>query len=127
MSNIQYVGWSTSDFENMARNKIYARLGHSRKGMLKNFHCASIGVTSVREAIELREAQDKCYEVAGFMAMDDAGKGRAFKFMIEKGLSWKEAEDLADKLALQCDQCADRMHADKRAGRGDKWDGWASQ
>lgn len=125
MSNIQYIGWTTGDFEKMARNKIYARLGHGRKGMLKNFHCASIGVETVREAIELREAQERCYEVAGFMALDDAGKGRAFKFMIEKGLPWADAEDLADNLALQCDQCADRMHADKKAGRVDKWAGFS--
>jgi len=127
MSNIQIIGWTTGEFEEMARNRIHARLGHSRKDMLKNFHCASIGVETVREAIELREAQEKCYEVAGFMSLDDSGKGRAFKFLIEKGLSWEDAEDLADKLALQCDQCADRMHADKRAGRGDKWAGWANQ
>lgn len=117
MSRIQYIGWTTSDFETMARDRIYARLGHQRKDMLKNFHCASIGVETVREAIELREAQEKCYEVAGYMSLDDSGKGRAFKFMIEKGLPWADAEDLADNLARQCDRCADRMIADKRAGR----------
>jgi hypothetical protein len=119
MSNIQIIGWTPSEFEQMALPRINARLGHRRKGMLKNFHCASIGVESLREAIELRDAQEKCYEVAGFLSMDDSGKGRAFKFYIEKGLSWEEAQDLADKLALQVDQCADRMHAEMK--RGDKW------
>lgn len=116
MSSAQVFGWSSNDFQTMALDLIFKRLGHDRKGMLKNFHCASIGVESVREAVELRDVQERCYEIAGFLALDDAGKGRAFHFLIEKGLSWAEATDLADKLALQVDQCADRMLADRKRG-----------
>lgn len=117
MSDFQIYGWTTDEFEQMALDKIYSSIGHDRKGMLKNFHCASLMLTNVREAIMLREEQEKCYEVAGFLALDDSGKGRAFRFLIEKGLGWNDAQDLAKKLALQIGECCDRMAAEKRAGR----------
>jgi hypothetical protein len=102
----------------MALNKIRARLGHSRKDMFKRFSCAAMFAESVAEAIELeRMGGDKHYRVTGFLALDDSGKGRAFDFLIEKALSWAEATDLASQLALQVDQAADRMLADRRAGR----------
>jgi hypothetical protein len=120
VSNIQVYGWTTDEFERMALDRIYARVGYDRKDMIKNFHCASLMLTSVKEAIEMRRAQETCYEVAGFISVDDSGKGRAFRFLIEKGLGWKDAEELADKLALQVDQCCDRMLADIKSGRS-KW------
>lgn len=82
--------------------------------MLKAFQCGSIMAETVKEAMDLREQIEKCYVVFGYLALDDAGKGRAFKFLIEKGLSWEQANDIADKLALQLDQCADRMLAERK-------------
>lgn len=116
MSSIQLFAWSTTEFENMALGKIHARLGYERKDMFKRFSCASMFAESIEEARELQRTGDKNYRVSGFLALDDDGKGRAFDFLIEKGLSWEEANDLADQLALQVDQCADRMIADNKRG-----------
>jgi len=114
MSGLQIFGWTTDEFEEMALNKINKRLRHARKGMLKNFQCGAIMAESVQEAIELRHQMESHYVVLGYVSLDDGGKGRAFRFLIEKGLSWEEANDLADKLALQIDQCCDRMIAERK-------------
>ncbi len=82
--------------------------------MLKNFQCGSIMTETVKEAVELREQVERCYVVLGYIALDDSGKGRAFKFLIEKGLSWKEAGELCDRLALQVDECTRRMLAEEK-------------
>ena len=100
----------------MALAKIHARLGYDRKDMFKRFSCASMFAESVKEAVDMRDMMDKNYRITGFLALDDGGKGRAFDFLIEKGLSWEEAQDLASKLALQVDQCADRMLAQEKRG-----------
>lgn len=117
MSKVHIFGWSTDDFEQMALKKINSRLRHAKKDMLKNFQCGAIMAETVKEAIELRDHMKSHYVVLGYVSLDDGGAGRAFKFLIEKALSWKEANDLADKLALQIDQCCDRMIADKKRGR----------
>lgn len=114
MKGLQIFGWTTAEFEKMAKRKINERLRHDRKGMLKSFQCGAIMAESVREAIELRDQMENHYVVLGYIALDDGGKGRAFKFLIEKSLGWEQAEELADKLALQIDQCADRMIADAK-------------
>jgi hypothetical protein len=116
MSNIQIIGWSTTEFQDMALAKVHARLGHERKDMFKRFSCASMFAESIAEARELDKMGDKHYRITGFVALDDGGKGRAFDFLIEKGLPWKDARELADQLALQVDQCADRMIADRKKG-----------
>lgn len=112
--NVLVVGWPVHQFEDMARNKIYAKLRMDRKDMLKHFKCGSIMAENVQEAIELRDMIDKCYVVEGWLALDDSGEARAFKFLIEKALPWKDAIDVAEQLASQIDKCADRMVSMKK-------------
>jgi len=114
VTRLQIFGWTSDEFEQMTLRKINKRLRHKRKGMLKNFQVGAIMAETVREAIELRDQIDKCYVVLGYVALDDAGKGRAFKFLIEKALGWDDAQVLAGKLALQIDQCCDRMIAEQK-------------
>lgn len=114
---IQIYGWTPTEFENMALGKIEARLGHERKDILKTFKVGSLCCTTAEEQILHREEIQRCYEVNGFMALGENTKGRGFRFLIEKGLPWDHACDLADQLATQVCRCADRMLADRKAGR----------
>jgi len=114
---IQVFGWTPDQFEKMALEKINARLGYDRKDLLKTFKVGSIGVTTPQEAKMHQTEIERCYEVNGFLALNDEKVGRGFRFLIEKGLSWEEAQDLADQLALQTNKCAERMIADRKANR----------
>jgi hypothetical protein len=114
---VDVYGWTPSEFEAMAIAKINAKLKHERKGILKTFKVGSIAVTTPQEANAYQAEIERCYEVNGFMSLGDETAGRAFRFLVEKGLSWREATELADQLASQVDKCADRMLSDRKHGR----------
>lgn len=116
VSRIEVHGWTPHQWKAMAMDKIFVAIGGHRKEWLRQFECGSIFSESVQEALELRDEIERCYMVNGFMSIDGE-HGRAFEFLIEKGLSWEDANDLADKLADQMRQCADRMEAEAKNNR----------
>lgn len=113
---IEVFGWTASQFEQMALEKIKKTLGYERKHFLKTFKVGDLVCTTPQEQALYREEMLKCYQVNGFLAFGEEKQGRAFNFLIEKGLQWSEAQDVADQLADQIGKCVQRMITDRRTG-----------